>query len=261
MPAEPRSSDLGAAEIAKAVAHDELVLHYQPVVNVHGGGVECYEALVRWDRPGAGIRPPGEFIPVAEASDLICDVDAWALDEAARQLAAWNRTSGDRGLRMAVNVSGRSINSARVRDAVDAALDSHDVDPGQLVLEITETVLVDDGLPVETLHELRHRGVALSLDDCGTGYSSVAQLSRLPVDIVKLDRDYLDGSTPSARHRLQAMVHASHALGLAVVGEGVEREDQLVLLRELGVEFAQGFLLGRPMTPAELELRGQDPFA
>jgi len=259
MPAEPGSTDLEAS-IAHAVVQDELVLHYQPIVNVHSGDVECYEALVRWDRPGAGIRPPGEFIPAAEATDLICDIDAWVIDEAARQLAAWNRTAGDRDLRMAVNVSGRSINSVRVLHAVDAALDSHDVDPGQLVLEITETVLVDDGLPVETLHELRRIGVALSLDDCGTGYSSIAQLSRLPVDIVKIDRGYLDGSTSSARNRLQVMVQASHTLGLAVVGEGVEREDQLVLLRELGVEFGQGFLIGRPMTPAELELRGHDPF-
>ena len=238
--------------IAHAVEHDELVLHYQPIVNVQAGKLEGYEALARWDRPGVGLLPPGDFIPVAETSDLICDVDTWALNEAAEQLAAWNRAAAAPKLVMAVNISGRHLNTDRIRDDVVAVLSSHDIDPGQLILEITETVLVEDGLALANLHQLRLLGVALSLDDFGTGYSSVDQLSRLPVDIVKIDKSYLDVSTPAARERLALLVETCHTVGVAVIGEGVERRDQLALLEELDVELAQGFLLGRPLPAAEL---------
>jgi EAL domain-containing protein (putative c-di-GMP-specific phosphodiesterase class I) len=238
--------------IAHAVEHDELVLHYQPIVNVQSGALDGYEALARWDRPGVGLLPPGDFIPVAETSDLICEVDTWVLNEAARQLAAWNQTPTVPKLVMAVNISGRHLNTARIRDDVVAVLSSHDIEPCQLVLEITETVLVDDGLAVENLHQLRHLGVALSLDDFGAGYNSVDQLFRLPVDIVKLARTYLDLGAPSVREQLELVVDTCHTLGLAVIGEGVEHRDQLALLKELDVGSAQGFLFGRPMPPAEL---------
>jgi EAL domain-containing protein (putative c-di-GMP-specific phosphodiesterase class I) len=238
--------------IAHAVEHDELVLHYQPIVDVRAGSLEGYEALVRWDSPGAGLLPPGDFIPVAEASDLICDVDTWVLNEAARQLAAWNAAAATSKLVMAVNISGRHLNSARILADVAAALGSHDIDPGQLILEITETVFVEDGLPVQNLHRLRGLGVALSLDDFGTGHHVIDQLRRLPVDIVKIDKGYLDVSTPDARERLAVMVDTCHTLGLAVIGEGVENRDQLALLQEFEVESAQGFLLGRPLPAADL---------
>jgi len=237
--------------IAHAVEHDELVLHYQPIVDVRAGSLEGYEALVRWDSPGVGLLPPGDFIPVAEASDLICDVDTWVLDEAARQLAAWNRTLAAK-LVMAVNISGRHLNTARILDDVAAVLSSHDIEPGQLILEITETVFVEDGLALQNLHRLRQLGVALSLDDFGTGHNSIDQLRRLPVDIVKIDKGYLDASTPDARERLAIMVDTCHTLGLAVIGEGVESHDQLALLEEFEVESAQGFLLGRPLPAADL---------
>jgi len=240
------------AAIAHAVEHDELVLHYQPIVDVRGGSLEGYEALVRWDRPAVGLLPPGDFIPVAETSELICDVDAWVLNEAARQLAAWNGTAPTSKLVMAVNISGRHLNSARILDDVAAALGNHVIDPGQLILEITETVFVEDGLPLTNLHRLRDLGVALSLDDYGTGHNSIDQLRRLPVDIVKIDKTYLDVSTPDARERLAIMVDTCHILGLLVIGEGVENHDQLALLQEYEVECAQGFLLGRPLPAADL---------
>jgi len=237
--------------IAHAVEHDELVLHYQPIVDVRAGTLEGYEALVRWERPDVGLLPPGDFIPVAETSDLICDVDAWVLNEAARQLAAWNGTAPTTKLVMAVNISGRHLNTTRILDDVAAALGNHDIDPGQLILEITETVLVEDGLPLANLHRLRQLGVALSLDDYGTGHNSIDQLGRLPVDIVKIAKGYLDVSTPDARERLAVMVDTCHTLGLLVIGEGVENHDQLALLQEFEVESAQGFLLGRPLPAAD----------
>jgi len=229
--------------IARAVEQDELLLHYQPIVRTHSLEVAGYEALARWNRPGAGLLTAAEFIPVAEASNLICDVGVWVLNEALRQAVSWGGAAGN--LVVSVNFSGRHLNSQRIVDDVATALQRHDVARSRLVIEITETVLLDD-LAVEHLNELRRLGVALALDDLGTGHSSVSQLSRLPVDIVKLDRSHLDLGGPGAPARLRSVVETCHAQGLAVVGEGVEQPEQLARLRELEVEYAQGFLLGRP---------------
>jgi len=241
--------------LGDALACDQLLLFYQPIVRVATGAVEGYEALVRWERPGVGWVPPTEFIPIAERSDLICDLDVWALGRAAAQLEAWNRTLGLRDLAVCVNISGRHVQDPRIRDDVAAVLRDHDIDPRQLVLEITETVLVDGQLAIENLRQLRRLGVALSLDDFGTGYNSLTQLSRLPVDRVKIDRTYLDTGTPQTRTLLQLMVQVAHAFGHSVVGEGVEHQEQLEVLGELGVESAQGFLLGRPLPADQIEPR------
>lgn len=246
-------SDLEAA-ISQAIDSDELVLHYQPIVRVRTGVLEGFEALVRWDRPGAGLLPPAEFIPAAERSDLICEIGAWALNSATERLAAWNRAGGARDLTVAVNVSGRHVNASRIRDDVATALRRSGIGPGRLVLEITETTLVSGVLAMKNLRELRNVGVALSLDDFGAGHHTVEQLARLPVDVVKIDKDYLDVRTATTRGLFRSMVDAVHALGLPVVAEGVEHPDQLELLRATGVEFAQGFALGRPLAPAELEV-------
>lgn len=227
--------------IARAVEQDELLLHYQPIVRTDTLDVAGYEALARWNRPGAGLLTAAEFIPVAEASNLICDVGVWVLNQALRQAESW----GAGNLVISVNFSGRHLNSPRVVDDVATALQRHDVAPSRLVIEITETVLLDD-LAVEHLNELRRLGSTLALDDLGTGHSSIGQLARLPVDIVKLDRSHLDLGAPEAPARLRSVVETCHAQGLVVVGEGVEQPGQLARLRELEVEYAQGFLLGRP---------------
>lgn len=247
-------SDLEAA-ISQAIDRDELVLHYQPIVRIRAGVLEGFEALVRWDRPGVGLVPPAEFIPAAEKSDLICEIGAWALNSATEQLAAWSRAVGGRDLTVAVNVSGRHLNASRIRDDVATALRRSGIAPGRLVLEITETTLVGGVLAMNNLHGLRDLGIALSLDDFGAGYNTAEQLARLPVDIVKIDKDYLDVSTATTRELFRSMVDAAHALRVPVVAEGVEHLGQLELLRDTGVEFAQGFALGRPMAPAELEER------
>jgi diguanylate cyclase (GGDEF)-like protein len=232
--------------IASAIRNDELVLHYQPIVNVQTGGTEGYEALVRWNRPGVGLVAPADFIPVAEQSDLICDVDAWVLSRATAQLATWNAERGDRDLTMAVNVSGRHVTRMRILDDVLAALNAAEVLPWQLVLEITETALIDDPQALVNLSELRRMGISISIDDFGTGYSSIMRLETLPVDCVKVDRRFLDPESESALKLLQLIVQAAHAFGLPVVAEGVERDDQLRVLRDIDCESAQGFLFGRP---------------
>jgi len=242
--------------LARAVAQGELVLHYQPVLATRSLEVAGYEALVRWDRDGRGLLPAAEFIPLAESSDLICEVDTWVLNEALRQGAAWSRAADGADLTISVNVSGRHLGSPRIRDDVTTALERHGVGSVRLVLEITETVPLDE-FALEHLHELRELGVSLALDDLGTGHSSLEQLARLPLDVVKLDRSYLDLSRPDATARLRQAVAACHARGLVVVGEGVEHPDQLALLRELDVAYAQGFLLGLPAAPAHVPAPGE----
>jgi EAL domain-containing protein (putative c-di-GMP-specific phosphodiesterase class I) len=250
----PGDADLQASisqAIAHAIEHDQLVLHYQPILDLRTDSIHAYEALVRWNRPDAALVPPAEFIPVAETSDLICQVGAWVIDRAARQLADWNNNNGHRQLVVAVNVSGRHINTPRIRDDVAAALHAHDIDPAQLVLEITETVAIDEPA-VDNLHELRRLGVGLSLDDVGTGHNTIDQLSRLPLNSIKVDCTYIDPTTPSHRRALQQLVEVAHSLGLTVCGGRVEREDQLAVLRSLGAEAAQGYLLGHPVPAQDL---------
>jgi predicted signal transduction protein with EAL and GGDEF domain len=246
--------------LVDAIADDELVLHYQPIVNLQTGLVECYEALVRWERPGVGLLQPDDFLPIAESSDLICQLDAWVLRAAVAQLARWNRQRGDRELQVAVNVSGRHISQHRIQSDVAGALRVSTVDPGQLVVEVTETALMDGSVAATNLETLRGWGVVVSLDDFGTGYQSNAQLSRLPVDVVKIDRRFVAAATASERSLLVLMVKAAHAFGAEVVAEGVEREDQLELARSLGCQYAQGFHLGRPAPADQLhtaEVGGQ----
>jgi diguanylate cyclase (GGDEF)-like protein len=233
-----------------AIADDELVLHFQPIVEIATGKVECFEALVRWDRPGHGLVQPDDFLPVAESSDLICQLDTWVLRAAVAQLSRWNRQRGDRELKVAVNVSGRHISQHRIQSDVAGALRVSTVDPGQLVVEVTETAVMDGSVAATNLAALRKSGVVVSLDDFGTGYQSSAQLSRLPIDVLKIDRRYVDVSSASDRSLLELMVKAAHAFGSRVVAEGVETAEQLDMIRELGCEYAQGYHLGRP-APAD----------
>jgi len=238
--------------IAHAIATDELVLHYQPIVDTVTGEVACYEALVRWDRPGVGLVPPGEFLPTAETSDLICNLDVWVLDAALAQLEIWNRERGDRTLQVSVNLSGRHVVQRRVLNDVAQALAFVEVDPGQLVLEVTETVITDGSLATPHLEALRETGVVISLDDFGTGYTSNGQLARLPVDILKIDRQFLDIDVEQTRSLLELTVKVGHAFGVRVVAEGIEYQEQLDIVRELGCEYVQGFFIARPAPPYEL---------
>ena len=237
--------------LAAALAAEELVVYYQPIVRVATGEIEGYEALLRWWRDGA-LVPPDSFIPIAEESELICEVDAWVLQRAAQQLARWSREWDRPDLVLAVNISGRHAARARVVTDVTSAAQAAGIDPRRLVLEVTETAMVDDPSAVVHLSELQQRGFAISLDDFGTGYSSIARLEQLPLDILKVDRKFLDPDAPSAAKLLPLIVHAGHAFGLGVVAEGVEHEHQLDTLRALGCESAQGYHLGRPVPAGDV---------
>lgn len=241
-------------ELTIAIACDELVLHYQPIVNQRTGHVDCYEALIRWARPGGPLLNPSDFLAIAESSDLIHELDNWVLRAAVAQMTEWNQQRGDRTLQVAVNISGRHISHPRILNDVAGVLAYAAIDPAQLVIEITETALMDGTAAESNLVSLREIGVVISLDDFGTGYQSSAQLSRLPIDKLKIDRQFVIAESSSALSLLELMVKAGHAFGLEVVAEGVETTEQLERVRELGCEYVQGYYYGRPAPPADLRV-------
>ncbi|MDT0277316.1 putative bifunctional diguanylate cyclase/phosphodiesterase [Blastococcus goldschmidtiae] len=237
--------------LSAGLAAGEFEVHYQPVMALGSGRLDGYEALVRWNRPGVGMVPPNDFIPVAETSKLICDLDRWVLHEATRQVAEWR--AEDRaaaGLTVAVNVSGRHLSDPRVvRDVTDALLASG-LPPELLVVEVTETVLVNEPAAFGHLVALRELGVAVAIDDFGTGYTSIGQLAGMPVDTLKIDRSFI-ASTDSGHAELVAlMIRAAHTFGLTVVAEGVEDDAQLEWLQEQRCDYVQGYLLSRPLPAA-----------
>jgi diguanylate cyclase (GGDEF)-like protein len=250
-----RREHLARVELEAAIRigldEGQFVLHYQPIVEVLSRGTVGYEALVRWNRPGHGLVMPDEFIPTAELSTLICDLGRWVLGAATRQLAEWNTAhAGD--LTVAVNISGRHLASAEIVSDVAAALGAAHLPAERLAVEITETVLVDQPMAVGHLRALQELGVGISIDDFGTGYTSIGQLQNLSVDTLKIDRSLVASSAPGAGELVRLVVHAAHAFGLTVVGEGVEHEAQLEPLERAGCDFTQGFLFARPQPPSGL---------
>jgi EAL domain-containing protein (putative c-di-GMP-specific phosphodiesterase class I) len=234
-----------------AVARDELRLHYQPVVDLASGALLGFEALVRWDRPGHGLVPPLEFIPVAEDTGAIVGIGAWVLHEGCRQLAAWDAELGlDRDLTLAVNLSARQLRDDVVVDVVAAALASNGIAASRLVVEITESVMLEQVADVEAaLQALRDLGVHLAADDFGTGYSSLSYLKRHPIDHVKIDRSFVAGlgTDPDDEGIVAAILAMARALDLVVVAEGIETPTQRQRLTDLGCDQAQGYLFAAPL--------------
>ncbi|WP_091771569.1 putative bifunctional diguanylate cyclase/phosphodiesterase [Blastococcus aurantiacus] len=243
------------AAIASGLAGGEMQVAYQPVIDVATDRLMGYEALIRWDRPGVGLVPPDQFIPVAESSRLIGDVDRWMLHEATRQLAQWRAecpaAPGQPDPTIAVNISGRHLADPRVITDVADALTASGLPARLLVLEVTETVLVDDPLAYEHLTDLRAMGVSIAIDDFGTGYTSIGQLRNMPVDTLKIDRSFVASTEPAHRELVALMIRAAHTFGLTVVAEGVEEPAQLARLRAQECDQAQGYLLYRPMPAPE----------
>ncbi|GAA3808886.1 putative bifunctional diguanylate cyclase/phosphodiesterase [Cellulomonas soli] len=238
--------------IRNGLAAGEFVLHYQALVDLSTGAVTGYEALARWERHGHGMVPPSGFIPVAEQSTLICDLGRWCLRTAAVQAATWlrERPAGAPELRVAVNISGRHLSTPEIVPDVEHALAVAGLPARLLVLEITETVLVDRPSARAQMTALRDLGVDISIDDFGTGYTSIGQLQHLPASKLKIDRSLIASTAPGSRELVALVVHAAHAFGMTVVAEGVETTEQLATVRELGCDRVQGFLLARP-APAD----------
>ena len=248
------SSRLGLlADLRTAVTTNALTVHYQPKVHLKTGLIQGVEALVRWHHPELGTIGPDEFIPLAEHSSLITPLTMFVLRNALRDCAAWRESRGA-PFTVAVNISPRSLLDASFVDEVARALSYADVEPQDLTLEITETsLMLDPERAIAALERLRELGVRLSVDDLGTGYSSLAYLQRLPVDEVKIDQSFV-ASFPdsSAQAVVSAIVDLGHRLGHRVVAEGVEDLEAFVLLGELGCDSAQGYWLGRPVSATRL---------
>lgn len=242
--------------LRQALAERRLTLHYQPQVlssaphTLHG-----VEALARWEHPEWGPVAPGQFIPVAEEAGLIHELTLWALDESCAQLAAW-RTAGYEVPCVAVNLSGRSFHQAELARQVCATLERHGLRPSDLLLEITESVMMDArSVTLANIQALHQQGFKLSLDDFGTGYSSLSYLHRLPIDELKLDMAFVQDLTtsPTARALTISVLSIAHSLNMVVVAEGVETAGQQQWLQDHGCPVMQGYLFGKPMPPAEIE--------
>jgi diguanylate cyclase (GGDEF)-like protein/PAS domain S-box-containing protein len=236
-------------DLQRAMETGQLELHYQPVVHLADGSISGVEALLRWRHPERGMVSPVDFIPIAEETGLIIPIGRWVLREGCRH-ARRLETLGDPPPRMSINLSLKQIQHSDIVADVRDALEESGLAPERLVLEITESVLMaDTDLAVERLQALKELGVALALDDFGTGYSSLSYLSRFPVDILKMDRSFLqEGSSPGARGLATAVVGLGATLALEVVAEGIEMPEQWDALRELGCALGQGFLFARPMS-------------
>ena len=253
------------AELARAVERGEFTVHYQPTVELATGRLAGVEALVRWQHPERGLVPPLDFIPLAEQTGLIVPIGRFVLREACRQMSAWHRDYSTRPpMTVSVNLSARELDEPGLVGWVQEALEEAQLDPAHLVLEITESLLLVD-LPttVGTLLELRALGVRLAVDDFGTGYSSLAYLENLPVDILKIDKSFVDriadlapGSAEEADGGAQRSVMVSaisqlgHALSLQMVAEGIEQPEQVTRLRGLDCQYGQGYYFARPL-PAD----------
>jgi len=254
------------ADLQRAMTSGQLELHYQPVVRLSDGSVSGVEALLRWRHPERGLVGPDQFIPLAEEMGLIVPIGRWVLREGCRQAALLRRQLADRpALSMSINLSVKQLQHSDIVADVRDALDESGLDPSTLVLEITESVMIaDTDLAVQRLDELKALGVRLAMDDFGTGYSSLSYLSRLPVDILKMDRSFLRPGTPLEESGLAtAVVGLGKTLNLEVVAEGIEASEQWEALRELECELGQGFFFARPMdADAVLDyLRADQPHA
>jgi EAL domain-containing protein (putative c-di-GMP-specific phosphodiesterase class I) len=244
----------------RAIERGELRLHYQPVINLDAGGLTGFEALIRWDHPERGLVSPMEFIPLAEETGLIVPLGSWALTEACRQLNAWHTASTDgRRLTMSVNLSPRQLAEPSLPNEVARILHDSGVPPECIWLEITESTLMRDAeSAMSALGALRALGLHLAVDDFGSGYSSLAYLERLPVEVLKVDRSFVQGVGQRADSTAiaTAIVSLARALGMRSVAEGIETTLQLDELRAAGCEMGQGFLFGAAQ-PAESY--GDDP--
>ncbi len=238
----------------QAVSEGSFVLHYQPIVEIATGALAGFEALIRWPHPTRGLVPPGQFIEVAEESGLIVPIGLWVLDNALQTMARWLNSAPPASLQyVSVNVSARQFRAPRFVDRVREALDRHAVPPSALLLEITESLLLRDDEQVwADLTALRDGGVRIAIDDFGTGYSSLGYLRKMPIDVLKVDKSFIDDLADSEQQHavVEAIVRLAQTLRLKVVAEGIEERVQRDLLAEMDCPYGQGYLFSKPLPVA-----------
>ncbi|MGB3308553.1 MAG: EAL domain-containing protein [Nodosilinea sp.] len=236
---------------------EEFVLYYQPIVDLQTAEVKGFEALVRWQHPQRGLVMPGEFIPVAEETGLIVPLSYWLLELACSQMATWQRTySQALGLTVSVNLSVLQLHSNGLLQRVDQVLHNAGLSPRSLVLEITESMLIDNiDDTIAVLNGLHQRGIALSIDDFGTGYSSLSYLYRFPITSLKIDRSFVSQMETSLSHEtiVHTIINLGRQLGFRAIAEGIETSGQVNILKRLGCDYGQGYWFGRPQPVAEVD--------
>ena len=239
------------AELRAGVTGGQLELHFQPVVTLTTGRIVGFEALVRWRHPTRGLVAPADFIPLTEEIGLIVPLGAWVVEEACRVASGWPVGQDGTPLSIAVNASARELGVPGYARRVQRAMEAAGLAPGQLVLEVTETALVEDPQGVATcLHELRGLGTRIAIDDFGTGYSSLAYLQQFPIDILKIDRAFIDGvrGVDEGMPRIvRGLFELGRALGLELLAEGIEQDEQIEQLVRAGCDLGQGFVFAEPV--------------
>ncbi|MDQ6883519.1 MAG: EAL domain-containing protein [Candidatus Dormibacteraeota bacterium] len=245
------------SDLQEALARQEFVLHYQPVVVLESGSIHSVEALVRWNHPRRGLLYPADFIKLAEQTGLIVELGRWVLQQATRDVRRWQvRYPSNPPMMVSVNVSGHQLHGRGLIADVASAVDAAGLDPQSLILELTESVLMEETVGIaQTLQELRARGVRLALDDFGTGYSSLGHLRDFAVDILKLDKSFVSGLGTGIADGaiLRAVIGLGNSLELLTIGEGIERPEQLAALNAMGCLAGQGYHLSRPLPFEELD--------
>jgi diguanylate cyclase (GGDEF)-like protein/PAS domain S-box-containing protein len=235
-------------DLRNGMAANQLRVHYQPEVDIRSGQVVAMEALVRWQHPSRGLVPPDDFILVAEDAGLIQGVDAWVLNHATAQLSDW-LASGAATLRMAINISGKELTDTDLIDRVQRACETTQIEPDMLEVEVTESATVETANALEILGELRSMGVRVAIDDFGVGYSMLSRLNDFPLDKLKIDGSFIRhvARVEDDAPIVSGIIAMGHSLGLEVLAEGVETQDQLTFLQAAGCDLAQGFLFSRPV--------------
>jgi diguanylate cyclase (GGDEF)-like protein len=247
-------------ELARALRHDELLVYYQPIIDLWTRRRVGVEALVRWQHPTRGLLAPASFLDIAEQTGLIVPLGSWVLRTACAQVRSWNdQLSSEHQLALSVNLSARQLSEPDLVDEVSSVLVDAGISPRalRLVLELTENLLPADEDDARThVRQLHRMGVTLAIDDFGTGYSSLQYMRELPIGVVKIDRSFITAIGRSTRDEaiIRSMVDLAHTLGLTVTAEGVETESQLEFVSEVGCDMAQGFLFGAPEPAEEVDI-------
>jgi diguanylate cyclase (GGDEF)-like protein len=244
------------SDLRQALARDQLYIVYQPIVDLRTGRLSGAEALLRWQHPSRGVVSPADFIPVAESSGMIVPIGEWVLRQACREARRWDGIRGGEQLSVSVNLSGRQLQTSELPSIVPHALLDAGLAPGRLTLEMTESMLIDrSDEMLSLLHELRRIGVKLAIDDFGTGYSSLSYLHRFPVDVVKIDRSFIESLTGEADETslVGSIIRIGQGMRLVTVAEGIEDAAQLRALQRLGCDHGQGYHFARPMSAADFE--------
>jgi diguanylate cyclase (GGDEF)-like protein/PAS domain S-box-containing protein len=236
------------SDLRRAIDRKEFTLAYQPIVRLEDRSVAGFEALLRWEHPRRGAIPPSDFIPVAESCGLIVQLGLFAMQKAADDLATWQKLISDAPLSVSVNLSSRQLIRRDLVTDVRSVIARANLKPRCFRLELTESLVMDN--PEQSNHvlsKLKKLGIGLSLDDFGTGYSSLSYLTRFPFDTIKIDKSFIDDTTPKREVLLKSMVNMAHDLGMSVVAEGVSDESDALQLRQMGCEYVQSFMFGAPM--------------